>query len=309
MRVALIGGTGFVGSYVVDALIARGHEPSLLVRRGSERKLQRPEDCRVVLGEPASQSAIDEVLDHCDAVIFLIGILREFPRRGITFEQLQHEAPLRILERAKKRGVSRFLLMSANGARIGGTTYQDTKARAELSVLSSGLDATVFRPSVIFGDPRGNSEIATQLYRQMIRPPLPAIGFQTGWLPGSGDVRISPVHVADVAEAFAVALDNPATYGKTICLGGPDVLTWTEMLRAIARAAQRRKWIVPMPIGLMRVAAMLLDWVPAFPATRDQLRMLAEGNTADPAELEQLIQHAPKAFSSENLAYLLKEPM
>ncbi len=304
MRVAIIGGTGFVGGYLIDALLQAGHEPSVLVRPGSEEKLEQPEACRIVSGTVDSDSAINEALNESGAVIFNVGILRAIPSKGITFEALQHDAALKVLTAAKRAGVSRFLLMSANGARVGGTPYQDTKARAEEAVLASGLDATVFRPSVIFGDPRGASEIATQLYRQMIKPPLPAIGFQTGWLPGAGSVQMSPVHVADVAAAMVSSLEDPDTYGKTYVLGGPEAMSWSEMLAVIAAAVGRKKLIIPMPIGLMRIPATLLDWLPFFPVTRDQLTMLAEGNSASPDELAALLGREPLAFAKENLAYL-----
>jgi len=304
MRVAIFGGSGFVGSFLVDALIAAGHEPSLMVRLGSERKVKQAERCRLVAGNLSSTTAIDATLENCDAVIYSVGILKESPKQGITFEELQYNGVVRVAESAKTRGISRFLLMSANGAKSTGTPYQETKFRAEEHVRASGFDVTIFRPSVIFGEPRGRMEIGTQLYAEMISPPIPAVGFFTGWRPYRGAVVMSPVHVEDVAQAFLTALRESSTIGKTYVLGGPEVLSWAEMLRRIARTVGRKKWILPMPIGIMKLAAALLDWLPFFPVTRDQLTMLAEGNTADPAALAQLIGRQPKAFNEAHLAYL-----
>ena len=304
MRVAIFGGSGFVGSYLVDALIAAGHEPSLMVRLGSERKVRQAERCRLVAGNLSSTTAIDATLENCDAVIYSVGILKESPKQGITFEELQYNGVVRVAESTKARGISRFLLMSANGAKSMGTPYQETKFRAEEHVRASGFDVTIFRPSVIFGEPRGRMEIGTQLYAEMISPPIPAVGFFTGWRPYRGAVAMSPVHVEDVAQAFLTALRESSTIGKTYVLGGPEVLSWAEMLRRIARTVGRKKWILPMPIGIMKLAAALLDWLPFFPETRDQLTMLAEGNTADPAALAQLIGRQPKAFNEAYLAYL-----
>ena len=304
MRVAIFGGSGFVGSYLVDALIAAGHEPSLMVRLGSERKVRQVERCRLVAGNLSSTTAIDATLENCDAVIYSVGILKESPKQGITFEELQYNGVVRVAESAKRRGISRFLLMSANGAKSTGTPYQETKFRAEEHLRASGFDVTIFRPSVIFGEPRGRMEIGTQLYAEMISPPIPAVGFFTGWRPYRGAVAMSPVHVEDVAQAFLTALRESSTIGKTYVLGGPEVLSWAEMLRRIARTVGRKKWILPMPIGIMKLAAALLDWLPFFPVTRDQLTMLAEGNTADPAALAQLIGRQPKAFNEAHLAYL-----
>ncbi len=304
MRVAIFGGSGFVGSFLVDALIAAGHEPSLMVRLGSERKVKQAERCRLVAGNLSSTTAIDATLENCDAVIYSVGILKESPKQGITFEELQYNGVVRVAESAKTRSISRFLLMSANGAKSPGTPYQETKFRAEEHVRASGFDVTIFRPSVIFGEPRGRMEIGTQLYAEMISPPIPAVGFFTGWRPYRGAVAMSPVHAEDVAQAFLTALRESSTIGKTYVLGGPEVLSWAEMLRRIARTVGRNKWILPMPIGIMKLAAVLLDWLPFFPVTRDQLTMLAEGNTADPAALEQLIGRQPKAFNEAHLAYL-----
>ena len=304
MRVAIFGGSGFVGGFLVDALIAAGHEPSLMVRLGSERKVRQAERCRLVAGNLSSTTAIDATLENCDAVIYSVGILKESPKQGITFEELQYNGVVRVAESTKARGISRFLLMSANGAKSMGTPYQETKFRAEEHVRASGFDVTIFRPSVIFGEPRGRMEIGTQLYAEMISPPIPAVGFFTGWRPHRGAVAMSPVHVEDVAQAFLTALRESSTIGKTYVLGGPEVLSWAEMLRRIARTVGRKKWILPMPIGIMKLAAALLDWLPFFPVTRDQLTMLAEGNTADPAALAQLIGRQPKAFNEAHLAYL-----
>ena len=303
MQVAIVGGTGFVGRHLADAFIGAGHQLSLLVRPGSEKRIVRPERCRIIRGDLVCPASVKETLKNCDAAIYNVGILREFPKKGITFEEIQYRCVLRVTELAQALGVSRFILMSANGVKPDGTTYQQTKFRAEQAALSSGLDVTIFRPSVIFGDPSGREEFASQLYRQMISPPLPAIGLHSG--NGAGNtVQLSPVHVQDVAAAFVAALEDPSTFGQTYELGRPEILSWEQILERIADATGRNKWIIPVPIGLMKIPAALLDWLPFFPVTLDQLKMLEEGNTADPGQLTALIGREPRAFVGENLAYL-----
>ncbi len=304
MRVAIIGGTGFVGSYLVDALVEAGHEPSLLVRPGSESKVLHADQCRLIAGSLSDQKSIEETVAQCDAVIYNAGILREYPRQGISFENIQYRGVVDVVDAAVKAGVKRFLLMSANGISPPKTPYQDTKCRAEDYVKQSGLTYTIFRPSVIFGDPRGNMEIATQLYEDMIRVPIPAVGFHTGLRPSTGAVMMSPVHVQDVADAFIRSLDNTSAFGKMYELGGPQEISWTGMLERIAKAVGKKKIILPMPISIMQVAATLFDWIPAFPVTRDQLTMLAAGNTAPDQTLRPLIDREPIPFDSEALAYL-----
>ena len=255
-------------------------------------------------GDVASSRALEETVSGCDAVIYCVGILRAAPRKGITFEALHYEGVVRTIDAAKACGVDRFLLMSANGVRAPGTPYQETKKKAEDALLASGLRATVFQPSVIFGNPRGKMEIATQLHRDLVAPPLPAIGFFKGIRPATGQVLMSPVHVADVASAFLAALEDDTTIGQCFRLGGPEVLSWTTMISRIAGAVGKHKWIIPFPIGLMKFAAFFLDWLPFFPATRDQLTMLAEGNTCDPASVESLIHKPATAFDADSLSYL-----
>jgi NADH dehydrogenase len=304
VKVAIIGGTGFVGGYLVDALLDAGHEPHVLVRPGSEGKLLRASECKVTPGDVASPDAVDAVMTGCEAVIYNVGILREVPSEGITFEALQYRGAETTAEAAKRAGIRRFLLMSANGIDSAETRYQTTKLRAEAMIRDSGLDYTIFRPSVIFGDPRGTMEFATQLYEEMVRMPLPAVGFHTGLSPARGEVLMSPVHVRDVADAFVNALADDTTIGRSYVLGGPEVVSWPEMLRRIAAAVGKKKLILPMPIGFMKLGATLLDWLPFFPVTRDQLTMLADGNTAEPDDVAALIKREPTAFSPENLAYL-----
>ena len=304
MRVALIGGTGFVGGYLVDELVESGCVPSVLLRPGSEDKLRHASECRITIGDVSSQSALAETCRDCDVVIYNVGILRENSRQGITFEALQFEGVKRTVEAARENNVRRFILMSANGVRKGGIPYKDTKYRAEEVVRHSGLEWTIFRPSVIFGDPRGRMEFATQLYQDMIAPPIPAIGFFKGMRPSKGQLLMSPVHVTDVASAFVRAVEDDSLNEKVIELGGPESLSWSEMLIRIAAACGKKKWIIPTPIGLMQVAAFLLDWVPAFPVTRDQLTMLAEGNTVEQDVLSGLTGRTPTAFTAANLGYL-----
>lgn len=302
MMVALIGGTGFIGGYLVEALLAAGDTPSLLVRPASRPRAARHAQCRQVPGDVADAASLRELLAGADAVIYNIGILRESP--GSSFDAMQRQGVERTIEAAKAAGVQRFLLMSANGVRADGTPYQRTKFLAEQALAASGLAFTIFRPSVVFGDPRGADEIASRLLREMVRPPIPAIAFHTGWRPDPRTVHFSPVHVRDVAAAFVAALHDPATIGRCIALGGPESLSWKQMLERIAAATGRRKLFLPMPIALMRIAATVFDRFAWFPVTRDQLDMLAQGNSVDPAALAELIGQPPLAFSTDSLSYL-----
>ncbi len=304
MRVSILGGTGFVGSYLVDALLAKGHQPVVLVRPGSEDRVRWRERCELVPGEVADDGAVRALVERSDAVIYNIGILRELPSRGITFDALHWRAAKVAMDLAVDAGGTRFLLMSANGVRADGSVYQRTKYQAEEYLRTTGLPFTIYRPSVIFGPPRGRMEIATQLYRDIIRPPLPAPLFYQGLLPlDAGAFRLAPIHAEEVVSAFVHGLEDPQAIGKTLLLCGPEDLTWREILRRIAAAAGHpRKLMVPVPAAPLGLAARLLERFPAFPITADQLRMLLEGNTCEAGGGD--IVRGLRRFDETNLSYL-----
>jgi NADH dehydrogenase len=304
MRIAIFGGTGFVGSYLVDTLIENGMHPVLLVRPGHEHRVRQAKLCTVVNGTVDDDAAVDTILGQVDAVIYNIGILREFPSRGITFRRLQQDAACRIIDQAAAHGVQRFLLMSANGVEAELTSYQTTKREAERHLMASGLDWTIFRPSVIFGDPRERSEFASQLHDDVISSPLPAPLFYRGIMPiAAGEFELSPVHVHDVAQAFTTALLWPTTIGQILDLGGPEDLTWREILTRIAAAVGRQKLMLPVPAFGISAAAALLERFESFPVTRDQLNMLLQGNTCSSAALSRL-GITTIGFCAESLQYL-----
>jgi len=305
MKVALFGGTGFVGSYLVDALLAHGHTPRLLVRPGSESKVVQPERCEIVPGDIDDRDAIAACLKGADAAIYNIGLLREFPAQGVTWEKMHYQGAARVIDAAVEAGVKRFVLMSANGVKPDGTGYQSTKFRAEQHLAASGLDWTVFRPSVVFGDPRGRMEFCSMLYQQMLKPPIPAPLFHNGlWPSGAGRFRMSPVAVEDVAEAFVRALETPASVRRVFPLGGPEAPEWREILDVIAQAAGKRKVKVPAPVAVPRAAAALLDRFAWFPVTRAQLDMLLEGNACDGSEAWSMFGIEPQRFEPAALDYV-----
>jgi NADH dehydrogenase len=306
MKVSLIGGTGFVGTYLIDALLQAGHTPRVLVRQGSERKLAAVAQCETVSGDIRDPAALEACLQGTDAVIYLIGILREFPAKGITYEESQFQGVERTVAAAQRQGVKHFILMSANGVKAGGTKYQDTKFRAECCVQASGLAWTVFRPSVIFGEPRGKMEFCTQLQKELVLPPIPAPLFFGGMnILHAGEFQMAPVHVTDVAQAFAGAVDNPAAFGKTFMLCGPDAVSWKTIIQTLAQASGRSgKMAVPAPAEILKVVAGVLDKQAWFPITRDQIVMLLEGNTCSDNTAWQTFGITPKRFALENLGYL-----
>ena len=192
MKVFVTGSTGFVGNHVLNELLEKGHQVRALVRPGSEYKLKRPDEVESTPGTVEEPADLIQGMQGCDAIIHLVGIIRAFPNRGITFEKLHTEATANVVAAAKETGVSRLLHMSALGAREDGPTpYLSTKYAAEELVRESGLDFTVFRPSLIFG--RGGEAI--KMFSDMVaKIVVPIIG--------DGKYRFQPVSASTVAQGF-----------------------------------------------------------------------------------------------------------
>lgn len=274
-RVFVTGATGFVGRAVVQALRADGHSVRCLVRRGSERDLRGLGAIERVEGDVLVRKGLEEGMAGCQAVIHLVGIIREHPSRGITFEQVHTQGTLNVIDAATAAGVKQFLHMSALGTRPGARSrYHKTKWAAEEAVRASGLRWTIFRPSIIYG--RGDQFITMLAYFVRRYPIMPVIG--------SGRQRLQPVPVDHVAEGFARALVTPTAVKQTYEVGGPDTVTMIELLDVIGAAVGRRRvHKLHMPLGLMRPLTWLLQRLPGYPVTPDQLLMLEEDNAGDPA--------------------------
>jgi NADH dehydrogenase len=305
MKIALIGGTGFVGSYLVEELLRQGHQPKLLVRPGSASKVVHADQCEQITGDVGDAVALRRTLQGCDGVIYTIGILREFKNKGITFEALQFEGAARTMDLAVEENVNRFILMSANGVKPEATPYQTTKYRAEQHLQQSGLQWTIFRPSVIFGDPKGKMEFCTQLQEQLVNLPLPAPLFYDGLLPfHPGSFQLAPVHIQDVATVFVKSLTMPEAVNQIYSLCGPDRVDWKTALQIIAHASGKQKWTVPAPALVVKSVAALLDRFEFFPLSKDQLIMLMEGNICESSDVFDQFQINPTPFNEAALSYL-----
>ena len=304
MKVAMFGSTGFVGSYILKKLISDAFIPRVLIRKGSESKITS--GCELIYGEIQDRKSVLETIDGTDAVIYNIGIIRQFPSKNITFKELHFDGVNRCIEIAKSIGVKRFILMSANGVKINGTEYQKTKWQADELLKKSGLNWTIFRPSLIFGDPEGQGrpEFCTQIRDDMLSLPLPAPLFYKGLFPlNAGSFSMSPIHVDNVADFFVKSISQELCYEKIYNLGGADSLTWKEILHQISLASKKRTWKIPVPVFIINILALMLDRFEWFPVTRDQLTMLMEGNTVDDNYFDKF-SIIPKHFIMDNLRYL-----
>ena len=273
-RVFVTGGTGFVGRAVIQALRAEGCAVRCLVRRGSERDLHGLGAIERIEGDVMSRQSLDHAMDGCDAVIHLVGIIREHPAVGVTFERVHTQGTINVLEAAAAVGARRYVHMSALGTRSGARSrYHQTKWSAEEAVRASPVPWTIFRPSIIYG--RGDGFV-TVLARMIQRLPIvPIIG--------AGRQRLQPVPVADVAQGFVRALTLDASVKHTYDIGGPEPVTMVDLIDRVAESMGRRRPIkAHVPLGLVRTVTRALYRFSDYPLTPDQLLMLEEENTCEP---------------------------
>ncbi|MFC1541733.1 NAD(P)H-binding protein [Candidatus Latescibacterota bacterium] len=304
MKIGIFGGTGFIGSYLALECVTAGHHPVLLVRKESRDKVPAPEHARTVYGTLSDETAIRDVLNGADTAIYSVGLIREFPRRGITFEELHVQAFRRVLRIAEEAGVRRVLLISANGADPDGTGYQRSKYNAEEYLRASPLEGVILRPSIVFGDPGEKFEFTTMVRDSIVFPSVPVPLFFKGIDVGSaGTFSLAPVHVKDVAKVAIRSLTSPEA-GITYDLCGPDIFTWRELVGIIATAVERKKIMLPVPAIAIRLAASIFDRYSWFPISRDQLVMLLEGNLCKTSGVFEQFNIDPTPFNLHSLGYL-----
>jgi uncharacterized protein YbjT (DUF2867 family) len=284
-QVFVTGATGFVGHAVLQRLCAAGHVVRCLVRHGSEGRLRGFGAIARIEGDVLTRRGLEEGMAGCDAVIHLVGIIREHRAANVTFERVHVEGTRNVLEAAKAAGVQRYLHMSALGTRPGAASrYHLTKWAAEEAVRASGLTWTIFRPSIIYGRGDGFVTLLASMVRRL--PVVPVIR--------SGRQRLQPIAVEQVAAGFADGLERPVTIKQTYEVGGPEAVTMLELLNSIGRALGRwRVRKVHVPLGVMTPLARLLHPLPGFPVTPDQLLMLGEDSVCDPRPFFEAFQLEP----------------
>jgi NADH dehydrogenase len=270
MKIFISGGTGFVGEHLCRELLARGHSLRLLAhgRRGEEGS-----GIEFVSGDVTSAEDCSAGAMGCDAVINLVGIIREFPGRGVTFTRLHLEATRNMLAAARENGISRYLQMSALGSRPDAVSgYHKSKYSAEELVTASGLDYTIFRPSLIFGPKDAFVNMLAGFIRTS--PLVPVIG--------DGLYRLQPIAADDVARCFALALEKPETIGHSYNICGADRFNYLEIIDVIASVLGKSFVLkVKNPLLLMKLVTPLLEGFSFYPLTSDQITMLLEESICD----------------------------
>jgi uncharacterized protein YbjT (DUF2867 family) len=277
-RTAVLGGSGFIGRYIVKRLAARGDVVPVGCRNAEEAKFLRPMGA-VGQVEPVNVAIDDEArlpafLAGSNALVNCVGILVE--RGSQTFDRIHHTGPALLARIARDTGIERFVHISAIGADPRSrSAYARTKAAGEAAVRDAFPTVTILRPSVVFGpeDQFFNRFAAMAMFT----PVLPLIG--------GGETRFQPVYVGDVADAVLKCLEDPATAGRTYELGGPKIYTLRELFEWLLREIRRRRWLVDLPFAVAELQARLMAILPNPPLTPDQVELLKRDNVVSPGAL------------------------
>jgi NADH dehydrogenase len=299
MLVTVFGGGGFIGRHIVQRLAAAGHSIRI-AGRDTERAARLCTMGGVGQITPVAASITDEAssaraVAGADIVINLVGIL--FESRAGDFQRIQAEGAGRVARLAAAAGAKQFLHLSAIGADAASPSlYAQTKAAGEAAVLAAFPDAIILRPSVVFGpDDQFFNRFAGLA---ALLPFMPVV---------AGETRFQPVYVGDVADAAMAALRDPAASGKVFELGGPRVMSMRQVLRYILDVTGRRRPMIALPDGLVRLQARLGELLPTPPLTRDQLILLGKDNVVSPNALGfQALGIEPKAVEAIVPGYLAR---
>lgn len=270
----VFGGSGFIGRQIVQRLATAGYAVRVAVRRPDAAQFLVPmgnvgqiQPLRAVITDPAS---VRNAVRGAEVVINLVGILAE--RRHGDFLRIQGDGAGIVAREATAAGVRHLVQLSAIGADPASpSAYARSKAAGELAVLAAFPSAVILRPSIVFGPDDAFFNRFGAMAASL--PFLPVI---------HGDTRFQPVFVGDVAAAVMAAVQRPAAQGGVFELGGPDILTMRELMVWIARTTHRTPWLLAIPDRVAAFQATVLERLPGKLLTRDQLRLLARDNVADP---------------------------
>ncbi len=293
------GGTGFIGRRLVARLVesgervrsvARGQRPAL--RRGSGQA-ELPTGVEVAQANVATGEGLPDAMVGVERAVHLVGIIREV--KGQTFEGEIRQGTERLVEAAKAAGAKKLVYVSAIGARDDPTyPYLHAKWRAERAVIESELNYTVLRPSIVFGE---GDEFINALAGLARRNPLVPIA-------GDGRTRFQPVWVEDVVSCILASLEDGSHDGEVIEIGGPEQMTYEEMLDAVMAKLGVSRPKVHVPLGVMRLLARLMErTLPKPPVTVEQLKMLALDNITEVDAIPRSFGFQPKGLA-EGIDYI-----
>ncbi|MEK6776861.1 MAG: NAD(P)H-binding protein [bacterium] len=299
----IAGGTGFVGRNLLDALQGEGASVRCLVRDEKKAEWVRSLGFEAVQGDITNADSLDGALEGVEAAVHLAGIIEEKP--GSTFESVHVQGTRNLVSESAASGVKRIFYQSALGADIHSPfAYLKTKAEAEKIVISSDIPYTIFRPSLIVGKGDGFTERMKQLISA--GPVVP--------VPGDGLARFQPVYIRDWLQCFRRAFINGGDRERIYEFGGPEQLSYNEILKEIMDALEIKKSVIHIPMGVARLSLPFMGAVRSFasalgreipPVTDELLSLLGQDNICGEDSITKNFGFTPVRFS-EALREFLK---
>jgi len=269
--ITVVGGSGFLGRYVVQQLAEAGARVRVAVRRPNAamflKPLGQPGQIQLMAADIRNERHMAAAMHGADGAVNLVGILAE--GGGRTFTGIQAEGAGIVARAAAGAGARAFVHVSAIGADAASSSaYGRSKAAGEAAVRAAFASATILRPSLIFGPEDAFINRFAALAR--MAPIMPVV---------MGDTRFQPVYVVDVASAIVASLGDPAKFGGHVfALGGPTVYTMRQLLAWILREIRMNKRLIDVPPAVVKLMARAGDYLPGLPITTDQYRMLGRDN-------------------------------
>ena len=278
--VSVIGGSGFIGRHVVAALAEAGWRVRVICRHPELAQflqpLGAPGQIAFVRADVKDAESIRKAVAGSAAVLNLVGILAQRGRQ--TFEAVHVKGAAAAASAARESGAGAFIHISAIGAdENSSSAYGRTKAHGEQEVRRIFPEAVILRPSIVVGPEDGFFNRFASMAR--FSPALPLIG--------GGRTRFQPVYVADIAHAVVKLLDTGAFRGQVLELGGPEVLTFRELMQYMLRVIRRWRLLLPIPFGLAKIMAWPAQFLPGAPLTPDQVEMLRKDNVVSETAMEE----------------------
>lgn len=268
--IIVAGATGYIGTQLVNALHEGGYQATCLSRHIKKNRLRCTKFLR---GDITNPDIWAKELKGHDAIVNLVGIIRENPRIGAVYAKVHVEGTLNLIRAAVDAGIKRYIHISALGVDKGITPYQRTKYAAESAVKASNLNWTIFRPSMVLG--RGDHIVS------MLRTFMKFFRILPYFTGNTDEFNLQPVFIDDLIRGIIRSIDNPSSYGKVFEVAGPERITYKEFLNLVSRTVPGPIGLLPMPFGLAKRLFGLIEKIRISPLTSEQLELLRLGSVSD----------------------------
>jgi NADH dehydrogenase len=311
MKVALFGGTGFLGSYIIDELIQQEYYINIFARQKEDTVIATNSlYANIIYANIEDDIQVENIIRDCDIVIYTLGIKKE--TNQYSFKNINFDISKRCIDISKKLKIKRFLMISSNNASINGTSYQRSKFLAEEYLKNSGINYTIFRASILFGQPKDmyHQDFCTNICNNLIRSPFPIPSLFNGFkFYQAGHFELSPVYVKDVAKAIILSIKDERCINKIYPMCGRN-FTYNEVVQRLSYVIHKEnKWLIPIPTSLAKLIANIFEKFDFFHTSKDNITILTQGNICANDKEENIfdiLKITKKPFSILNLEYLNK---